>query len=135
MNKCCVSFAFPLGFQKRYIKLYLKILLKHFFPLWSGPEGFRLLSRRFRIKKYVCLDLAVEMEGFSEDRVRECWTEEIGLEEGEGYKFLELDPDEELRLADWGDEIIRATPVVEYVRWKGFRKKQLKAVREGSLLE
>lgn len=92
------------------------ILLSQYFSRWAGPEGFRLLTRMIRVKrkKEVWLDIAVEMDGFSEDHIKECWTDEIGLKEGQGYNFLELDDDEELRLADWDTPILRATPVVEY---------------------
>ena len=80
----------------------------------SGPEGFQLLARIETTKKMYFLSLAIEMERFSEDFIIRNWTEQFGLEPKEGYGFLELDDDEELELADWGEKVIKATEVVEY---------------------
>jgi len=116
MSKCCFAFIFPPKVKRKHLEYFLEALLKIFFFRWAGPNGFRLISRMIRVKKKkeVWLNLAVEMEGFSEDCIKECWTDVTGLKEGQGYKFLELNDDEELQLKDWGQKIIRSTPVVEY---------------------
>jgi len=107
---------FPPRIKRKDLDQFLMVLMRKFFFRWSGAKGFRLLTRMIRVKrkKEVWLDIAVEMDGFSDDHIKECWTDEIGLKEGVGYNFLKLDDDDELRLADWETPILRSTPVVEY---------------------
>jgi len=114
MSKCCVALMFPSDFytEDNCRSFLLDLLPK--FSRWSDPYEFRLLSRILTIQDFFILDLAIDMEGFSEDFIKKYWTEHFGLEPKEGYGFAELDDDEDLRLSDWGKEIIWETEAIEY---------------------
>jgi len=92
---------------------YLMYLMVHFAVL-AIPDKGRFWERVCETKKSYFLDLAVEIEGVSESFVKKFWTDFMEIPEKAGYRFYELNENEELKMGDWGESYISFTDTTEY---------------------